>query len=197
MRRLFAVVVLASGIFAVAAPAAGQQESPEVKRLKDENALLKAKLELQAKEIELLKKEIELLKKEGGKGGPTSAGDDRPTATAGGITFTLEKATRNGNKVTLTVAGVSAEADRTLAFPTAEAVDTDGNLYPVKIRSPLGFLTVKFRDGVKTRFEVEIPNVPGKVTEFARVDLAKQKGDNAFAIPDKDPVVFKGVKIGK
>lgn len=194
VRLLVAALALCgSSVFAFAAD---PQESPEVKRLKDENALLKAKLELLAKENELLKKEIELLKR-GARGGAESPVGDKPTATVGGIKYTIEKAMRNGNQVSLQIVGVS-EDDVALTFRGVEAVDGDGNVLAPKLGTT-GFLTVKFKDGVKTKFEIVLPRVPAKVTEFARVDLTKGPSieQNAFAPPDKQPVIFKNVKIGK
>jgi hypothetical protein len=137
--------------------------------------LLKKELELAKKENEMLRKQIEDLKKVADKkdgAGAKAVKDEKPSATVDGVKYVVDSATRNGTRVTLSIIATNTQADCMILPPRAEAVDTDGNLYASAPSRTMGAGTrLRLREGVKTRFEVVIANVPASATEFSRVEL--------------------------
>jgi regulator of replication initiation timing len=156
-------------------PVQGQQVNQEVELLKKELALVKKECELVKKENEMLRKEIEQLKKDAEKkDGPGAKADkdEKPSATVDGVKYVVDSVTRNGTRVTLHFIATNTKADCMILPPHAEAVDTDGNLYASAPARTMGMATrLRLREGVKTRFDVVIANVPASATEFSRVEL--------------------------
>jgi regulator of replication initiation timing len=157
-------------------PVQGQQVNQEVELLRKELVLLKKECELAKKENEMLRKELqELLKKTADKkDGPGAKADkdEKPSATVDGVKYVVDSVTRNGTRVTLHFIAINSKADCMILPPHAEAVDTDGNLYASAASRTMGMAPrLRLREGVKTRFDVVIANVPASTTEFSRVEL--------------------------
>jgi len=140
----------------------------------------------------------------------------KPTATEDGVEYVVDKVTRNGAAVTLTILATNSKDDCTIIFTSVEAVDTDGNTYvgrhgrggPGEAKLPPGgrvdpdpppFIqprNVKLREGVKTKFEVTIPKVPGSVSEFKVVELLPSQ-PFGFNQAGRSPIKFSNVRVGK
>jgi regulator of replication initiation timing len=137
--------------------------------------LLKKELELAKQENATLRKQIEELKKAANKkdgAGAKADKDEKPSATVDGVKYVVDSVTRNGTRVTLHFIATNSKADCMILPPHAEAVDTDGNLYTSAPSRTMGMATrLRLREGVKTRFDVVIANVPASATEFSRVEL--------------------------
>jgi hypothetical protein len=89
-----------------------------------------------------------------------------------GVKYVVDSVTRNGSRVTLHFIATNSKADCMILPPHVEAVDTDGNLYTSAPSRTMGMATrLRLREGVKTRFDVVIANVPASATEFSRVEL--------------------------
>ncbi len=176
------------------------QDSAEVHRLKDKLELLQGKYELLQKENELLKKEIELLKKEGGKKEPGAASLDAPKATVNGIDYVVEKAVRSGNTVTLMIAATNTRADRVVAFAFVEGFDADGRNYKTKIRDAakpfsLAPPSIRLLEGIKTKLQISINDVPSRVTELVRVEIFT--APPLSGLLDREPIRFGKISISK
>lgn len=174
MARSAIVMTVVSCLLLCGQPGQGQQVNQDVEFLKRELALLKKECELAKRENDMLRKQIEDLKKAAGKkdGGAKADKDEKPSATVDGIKYVVDAATRNGTRVTLTIIATNTRADCMILPPHAEAVDTDGNLYASAPARTMGMATrLRLREGVKTRFDVVIANVPASATEFSRVEL--------------------------
>jgi hypothetical protein len=163
-------------------PVHGQQANKETEFLKKELELAKKECELARKEgdalrkeNEQLKNEIEQLKKAADKkdgAGAKADKDEKPSATVDGVKYVVDSVTRNGTRVTLHFIATNSKADCMILPPHAEAVDTDGNLYTSAPSRTMGMATrLRLREGIKTRFDVVIANVPASATEFSRVEL--------------------------
>lgn len=133
--------------------------------------------------------------------GETSDADgnkaEKATASADGIDYVIDRATRRGTRVTLQIVATSTMADMTIVPSQLEAVDADGNMYP---QGPQPIRKVTLRKGLKGRFEVVFPNVPATVTEFARVDIQQIErlgSQGQRMIGNFQPVQFGTVQFGK
>ena len=167
----------------------------EIERLERENERLK-------KENDLLKKENAELHKDPGRKVNSGTGGtpaEKPAVTVDGVEYVVDKVSRNGAKVTLHFVAVNSKADRNQTFYLVEAVDSDGNSYGAILNvSPnsLVTLTVALREGVKTHFDITIPNVPARTTEFSRVDISPALSP-MYGPPHPGTIVLKNVRIGK
>jgi regulator of replication initiation timing len=175
MARSAIVMTVVGCLLLSGQPVQGQQVNQEVELLKKELTLVKKECELAKKENEMLRKEIEQLKKAADKkdgGGAKADKDEKPSATVDGVKYVVDSVTRNGTRVTLHFIATNSKADCMILPPHAEAVDTDGNLYTSAPSRTMGMATrLRLREGVKTRFDVVIANVPASATEFSRVEL--------------------------
>jgi regulator of replication initiation timing len=175
MARSAIVMTVVGCLLLSGQPVQGQQVNQEVELLKKELTLVKKECELAKKENEMLRKEIEQLKKAADKkdgGGAKADKDEKPSATVDGVKYVVDSVTRNGTRVTLHFIATNSKADCMILPPHAEAVDTDGNLYTSAPSRTMGMATrLRLREGVKTRFDVVIANVPSSATEFSRVEL--------------------------
>lgn len=155
-------------------PVHGQQANPEVELLKKELELARKECELTKRENDMLRKQIEEFKKAADKkdGGAKADKDEKPSATVDGVKYVVDSVTRNGTRVTLHFIATNTKADCLILPPHAEAVDTDGNLYASAPSRTMGMtIRLRLREGVKTRFDVVVANVPASTTEFSRVEL--------------------------
>jgi hypothetical protein len=156
-------------------PVHGQPANKQIELLKRELELARKQCELAKQENEMLRKQIAELKKVADKKDGASAKtdkDEKPSATVDGVKYVVDSATRNGTRVTLSIIATNTKADCMILPPRAEAVDTDGNLYTSAPSRTMGMGSrLRLREGVKTRFEVVIANVPTSATEFSRVEL--------------------------
>jgi hypothetical protein len=182
MARSAIVMTVVGCLLLSGQPVQGQPANKETELLKKELELAKKEHELARKENDTLrkeneqiKKEIEQLKKAADKkdgGGAKADKDEKPSATVDGVKYVVDSVTRNGTRVTLTIIATNSKADCMILPPHAEAVDTDGNLYASAPSRTMGMATrLRLREGVKTRFDVVIANVPASATEFSRVEL--------------------------
>jgi len=189
MRRILILIALTGGIFA-APQLSRAQDSDELKKLKDKVQSLEMKLELLQKEIESLKKE-----KEAGRtsSGTTDKPIDKPagkaTAKNNGVEYVVEKVVRKDTSVMLEITGTSSKEDVSIAIHSVEAVDADGNTFKNGDLPAFG-IQVKLREGIKTKFEVELRNVPAQTTEFKIVEITK-------GLVDMDPIKIKNIAIPK
>src|SRR6185369_16103374 len=89
------------------------------------------------------------------------------------IEYVVDKVVRDGTRLTMQVLGTNSVDDRIVKLKRVEAVDADGNIYKANIFNATGaqLLQVNLREGIKTRFEVTLPNVPARTTEFKRLDI--------------------------
>jgi regulator of replication initiation timing len=182
MARSTIVMSVLCGLLLSGQSVQGQQANKETELLKKELDLAKKECELVRKENdalrkedEQLKKEIEQLKKAADKkdgAGAKADKDEKRSATVDGAKYVVDSVTRNGTRVTLHFIATNSKADCMILAPHAEAVDTDGNLYTGAPSRTMGMATrLRLREGVKTRFDVVIANVPASATEFSRVEL--------------------------
>jgi hypothetical protein len=182
MARSAIVMTVVGCLLLSGQPVLGQQANKEIELLKKELDLSKKECELARKENEALKKvndqlkkEIEQLKKAADKKDGAAAKadkDEKPSATVDGVKYVVDSVTRNGTRVTLHFIATSSKADCMILPPHAEAVDTDGNHYTSAPSRTMGMAArLRLREGVKTRFDVVIANVPASATEFSRVEL--------------------------
>jgi hypothetical protein len=182
MARSAIVMIVVGCLLLSGRPVQGQPANKETELLKKELELAKKECELARKETdalrkenEQLKKEIEQLKKAADKKDGAAAKadkDEKPTATVDGVKYVVDSVTRNGTRVTLHIIATNSKADCMILPPHAEAVDTDGNLYASTPSRTMGMATrLRLREGVKTRFDVVIANVPASATEFSRLEL--------------------------
>jgi hypothetical protein len=194
MSRVAVILGVVCCLLVCGQPAAGQQTNKDFELLKKENEQLKKEIELLKKDIELLRKELEQSKTSGGKKDVAADKDGKPSATADGVTYVVDKVTRNGARVTLQMIATNSKADCVLQFTQLEAVDTDGNVYKSYLFDAKKVaLKVNLRDGVKTKFEVVVPNVSTSTTEFSRLEIhvSTQRLNDA-----KEPIQLKNVRIG-
>ena len=191
-------------------PVQGQSANKEFELVKKELDLAKKECELARKENDTLRKENEQLKKEIAQlkkgadkkdgGGTKAYKDDKPSATVDGVKYVVDKVSRNGTRVTLHFIAINSKADCMIPHPHGEAVDTDGNLYTSALLRPMAS-RLRLREGVKTRFDVAIANVPTSATEFSRVDLQGitrlgSLGQRMIGA-ESETVYFRNVSIGK
>ncbi len=200
----FAMVISVVGCLLVSQQQVqSQQVNPEVELLKRELALAKKECELAKKENEILRKEIDQHNNPAYKpaGGVAKADkNEKPSATADGIKYVLDNVSRNGTRVTLHFIAINTKADCMILLPKAEAVDTDGNLYTSALPRNL-VNRLRLREGLKTRFDIAIPNVPASATEFGRVDIQGitrlgSRGQRLIG-SERESVQFKKVRIGE
>jgi alanyl-tRNA synthetase len=178
------------------APNSGTVRKKECELTKKENEMLR-------KENEQLKKEIEQLKKatdkRDGSGAKTDK-EEKPSASADGVNYVVDKVTRNGTRVTLHMIAINTKADCMILPGQVEAVDNDGNLYTSSLLRPMA-ARLRLREGVKTRFDVAIPNVPSSATDFSRVEIhgVTRLGPLGQRLigSERETVQFKNVRIGK
>jgi regulator of replication initiation timing len=173
MARSAIVMTVVGCLLLSGQPVHGQQANREIELLKKELALVKRECDLAKKENDMLRKEIEQLKKAADKKDGAAAKadkDEKPTATVDGVKYVVDSVTRNGTRVTLHIVATNTKADCMILPPHAEAVDTDGNLYSSAPSRNVG-TRLRLREGVKTRFDVVIANVPASATELSRVEM--------------------------
>lgn len=123
---------------------------------------------------------------------------EKPTGSANGIDFVVDKVTRSGTKVTLHIVGTNNQIQIILAPSKIDAVDTDGNAYT---GAPPRAGKVTFRRDVKARFEIVFANVPASVTEFSQVEIGqfdRYSGEGSRMLGARlDPLQLNDVRIGK
>lgn len=205
MARLAIVLTVVGCLLLSLQPVQGQSANKEFELVKKELDLSKKECELARKENDALKKENEQLKKEieqlkkatDKKGGDKA---DKPSASADGINYVLDKVSRNGTRVTLHIIAINTKADCLILPGQVEAVDNDGNLYTSSLLRPMA-ARLRLREGVKTRFDVAIPNVPSSATEFSRVEIhgvtrLGSLGQRMIG-SGTETVQFKNVRFGK
>ena len=210
MARSAIVMTVMGCLFLGGQPVQGQQANKETELLKKELDRAKKECELARKETdalrkenEQLKKEIEQLKKAADKkdgAGAKANKEEKPTATVDGVKYVVDSVTRNGTRVTLHFIATNSKADCMIPHPYGEAVDTDGNLYTSALLRPMA-TRLRLREGVKTRFDVAIVNVPTSATEFSRVELQGitrlgPLGQRMIGA-ESETVYFRHVHIGK
>jgi cell division septum initiation protein DivIVA len=210
MARLAIAMTVVGCLLLSRQPVLGQQVNKRIELLqkvfdlaKKECELAKKENEMLRKENEQLKKEIEQLKKATDKKdvpGVKADKEEKPSASADGINYVVDKVTRNGTRVTLHMIATNTKADCMILAHQVEAVDTDGNLYNGALARAMG-IRLRLREGVKTRFDVVIANVPTSATEFSRVEIhgvtrLGSLGQRMIG-SERETVHFRHVRFGK
>jgi hypothetical protein len=205
MARSVIVMTVVGCLFLGRQPVYGQQANKEVELLKKELELAKKECELARKESDTLRKENEQLKKEIEqlkKATDKKDGDkaDKPSGSADGVNYVVDKVSRNGTRVTLHMIATNTKADCLILPGQVEAVDTDGNLYTSAPSRTMG-TRLRLREGVKTRFTVILANVPASALDFSRVEIhgVTRLGSLGQRLigSESETVNFRNVGIGK
>ena len=126
-------------------------------------------------------------------------GDERPTYTdqsnAGTIEvdWVLEKVTRNGRQVTLTLTATLTKGPERVSMPffTVNAVDAEGNEHKARINAkasgPMPPQVVTLRAGVKTKVEFRFP-LDKEVSELQTLEVTA-------ALVERVAIMFSDVKV--
>ena len=132
----------------------------------------------------------------------TEKKNGKPTASADGIEYVIDKATRNGAQVRLTVIAICKTSDQQLRVGNVEAVDPEGNTYVNRSQ----FDPIRLRKGVKAKFDLILGPPPSLAKgtappqEFSVVELriryANLQGGGMVGV---EPAIlqFENVRISK